>query len=551
MGRCWAIALAGPVAVFMLAGAGPGTPPTGHSGAARIRTSAPTTSGRVWVYFRDKGLANDAQRAAAIASLQAGYDPHATERRRLRRTRPGLFDESDLPVSATYRAAVESLGARVHVESPWLNAVSIAATPAQIARIAALPFVRSVEPVRAGRRLAPGAREGADSVVTAGHADDFYGLSHDQLNQINLIALHMQGYTGAGVRIGILDSGFRRTHPAFNDPTHPLQVIAEHDFVRNDGNTAPEAGDDPEQHWHGTAILGTIGAYQPDALVGGAYDAAFILCKTEDITSETPVEEDNYVGGLQFIEAHGGDVATASLVYSDWYTYSQLDGHTAVTTIAVNIATANGLYCCNAAGNSGHDSDPATGHLGGAPADALQVISVGAVHDDGTIADFSSDGPTADGRLKPELLARGVSTVSVNPDDDSSYITASGTSLSTPLAASAVACLAQARPWWTVDQMRQFLFSRASDEVASGMPDPLMIRGYGIINAAATLAADCYANCDASTEPPVLNVNDFLCFQNLFAAGDPRANCDLSTAPPVLNVNDFVCFQQRFVSGCP
>src|SRR5262249_43544285 len=160
---------------------------------------------------------------------------------------------------------------------------------------------------------------------------------------------------GAGVRIGILDTGFQRTHACFNNPSHPLQVIAEYDFVMGDPNTAPQAGDNPSQHAHGTMILGCLGAYAPGDLIGGAYDAAFILCKTEDINSETPGEEDNYVAGLQFIEAHGGDVATASLVYSDWYTYSQFNGSTAPATIAVNMATANGLFCCNAVGNSGHD----------------------------------------------------------------------------------------------------------------------------------------------------------------------------------------------------
>lgn len=116
---------------------------------------------------------------------------------------------------------------------------------------------------------------------------------------------------------------------------------------------------DSGQHWHGTAILGTIGAYKPDTLIGGAYDAAFYLAKTEDITREEPIEEDFYVAGLQWIEANGADLATSSLGYIDWYTQDDLDGETATTTIAVNIATANGLACCTAAGNGGHDNAPA------------------------------------------------------------------------------------------------------------------------------------------------------------------------------------------------
>src|SRR5207249_64722 len=123
-------------------------------------------------------------------------------------------------------------GGRVHVESAWLNAVSVEAGDAS-ARIAALPCVRKIEPVRGGRRLTPkGAEEAPMGSRPPPVADDFYGLSHDQLNQINLLALHAQGFDGSGVRIGILDTGFKRTHAAFNAAGHPLQVIAEHDFVR-------------------------------------------------------------------------------------------------------------------------------------------------------------------------------------------------------------------------------------------------------------------------------------------------------------------------------
>ena len=534
-----------PLTLFCCAGMAPKPTPLGPALDARFEASrgAPI---KVWVYFTDKNLRSPAERDAALAALAAGYDAHAIQRRAQRRTRPGLFDETDLPVAARYRDAVRAAGVKIHVESPWLNAVSAYATPEQARRLAALPFVRLVEPVRAGRI---GRDEQATS-VGAPNSDDFYGLSHDQLAQINLIALHSLGFTGAGIRVGILDTGFKRTHPAFHFPGHELQVIAEHDFVMNDGNTGPEPGDASGQYWHGSLILGCLGAYQPDSLVGGAFDASFILCKTEDIASETPVEEDNYVGGLQLIEANGGDVATASLVYFDWYTYAQLDGRTGVCTIAVNMATANGVYCCNAVGNNGHDADPAIGHIAGVPADAFQVLSIGAVDSNGDIAGFSSDGPTADGRLKPEILARGVGTASIDPDNDDAYGSASGTSLSTPLAACAVACLAQAHPNWTVDQMRQALMSTAGDYVANGRPDPLLIRGYGIINALAAHGY-CYANCDASTTAPALNVLDFSCFLNRFAAGDTYANCDGSTTPPVLNVLDFACFLNGFASGCP
>lgn len=469
------------------------------SSALAQRTPRPTTPAltraapRTWVYFADKGYATgSAAESAAIDQLARTCNPRTIQRRMARRTDPGLFDARDLPVALAYVAGVESTGARVHIQSRWLNAVSVTATAAQQARIAALPFVTRTTLVRGGRSVAA---EDVATVapLTAGLSRTFYGLANDQLEQISIPELHAQGFTAGGVIIGILDTGFYRAHAAFNNPDHPLQVVAEHDFINDDGDTGPEPGDDPNQHVHGTMILGTLAAYLPDTYVGAAYDASFVLCKTEDVTSETPIEEDNYVGGLEFIEANGGDMTTSSLGYIDWYTQADLDGQTAVTTIAVNTATANGLHCCTAAGNEGHDDDPETSHLI-APADALRVNTCGAVRLNGNIAGFSSDGPTADGRVKPELLACGVDTATVAADGSNDFWTASGTSLSTPLVAGVVACLTGARPGWTPDQMRTLLFQTASDFVANGEFDPLFVRGYGIVNGAAALALDCNHN---------------------------------------------------------
>jgi subtilisin family serine protease len=460
---CGAVALA----LLALCGSSLGQTGTTDTGATKL-----------WVYFMDKGVSPE-QLPAALAAVQAGYDAHAVERRRLRRTDPGLFDERDLPIAGAYRGAVEATGASVSVESRWLNAVSVKATAKQAAALGRLACVRSLEPVAFGRcddlcqELVP--------LATPPYTGrDFYGYASDQLTQINLIALHARGFHGAGVRVGILDTGFRQDHLALHSAEFPLTIIAQHDFINNDDNTDLEPGDDPAQIQHGTLILGTLAAYEPDVYVGSAYEASFILCKTEVVATETPIEEDYYVAGLEYIEAHGGDMATSSLGYIDWYTQSQLDGHTAVTTVAVNTATANGVHCCTAAGNNGNDTDPTTNHLL-APGDALQVITCGAADSTGAATWFSSDGPSADGRVKPEVLARGLDTATITYADNSSFGTASGTSLSTPLVAGAVACLISAHPDWTPDQMRRALFSTASD-AATG-PDPLFIRGYGIINA--------------------------------------------------------------------
>ncbi|MHC5108329.1 MAG: S8 family serine peptidase [Planctomycetota bacterium] len=456
---------------------------------------------KVWVFFTpgDKGHEGPSAREAALASLEQSYNAKAISRRAHRRTRPGLFDEADLPVPTAHVNQVHATGAAVKVTSRWLNAVSAVATREQINSIAVLPFVSKIQPVRSTGTIRPvnfdpahEAAQDSNGSPTAG-AGSFYGESQEQLAQINLTALHDLGFTGDGVVVGVLDTGFKRTHAAFNEPGHPVNVLAEYDFVNDDPDTSSELGDPETQHSHGTYILGVIGAYQPNVLVGGAYDASFVLCKTEDTTDEYQGEEDFYVAGLEFIESNGGDMATSSLGYIDWYTQESLNGMIAVTTQAVNIATGNGLYCVTAAGNGGHDADPATSALI-APADAPLVLTCGAVESTGEIAGFSSDGPTADDRVKPEVLARGVDTRTVASLDDLATTGVNGTSLSTPLVAAAVACLIEAHPEWTVEQMRTFLMSTASDYVNTGAYDPLYVYGYGVIDALAALDQDCDGN---------------------------------------------------------
>ena len=504
------------------------------------QAALPADTGPVWVYFADKGYPDADAERAAIEGLASTYNQRAVQRRMLRRTAPGLFDARDLPVDAGYRGAVEALGAEVRVESRWLNAVSIEADAAERDAIAALPFVAKVEPVMRGRRVEP--EEPGEPFGGVG-TRSFYGYADEQLAQIGLPELHAQGYTGQGVIIGILDTGFYRIHNAFNHPDNTLDVIAEWDFINDDGDTSIEQGDDGGQHSHGTMILGTIRGYEPDTYVGGAYHASVILCKTEDITGETQIEEDYYVAGLEFIEANGGDVATSSLSYIDWYTQGDLDGQTAVTTIGVNIATANGIHCCTAASNSGHDNDPTTSHLG-APADAFEVITCGAVTSEGSIVGFSSDGPTADGRVKPEVLARGADTFTVWPYDSTSYTTASGTSLSTPLVASAVACLVGARPWWTPAQMREHLFNTSSYYLDQGHPDPLFVEGYGIMHAANALADDCAADVNGDG---TVNTQDVLAFLNVWTAGEPQGDFN---ADGTINTQDVLAFLNAWVAGC-
>ena len=439
---------------------------------------------KAWIYFTDKGLADEPALERALERARNQLHPRTLQRRLQRRQAPGLVDLRDVPIPRRYVAAVLACGATLSVESPWLNAISVRADLSQLRAVSRLPFVERIEPVRRGILIDEGDLESeANGTSAPGGAPPFYGIMGPQLEELNLPRVHARGFTGSGVLIGVLDTGFHLGHEAYNEPGHSIQVAAEWDFLNGDGNTGIETGDPSAQHNHGTMVLGTIAAYLPDELVGGAYDASFILVKTEDTTSEYQQEEDFYVAGLQFIEANGGDVATSSLGYIDWYTQSDLDGLTATTTIAVNVATANGVHCVTAAGNNHHDSNPTTSALI-APADAFDVITCGAVHPDGQIVDFSSDGPTADGRVKPEVLARGIQVMTLCAHEDFNCTTdTGGTSVSTPLIASVVACLTQAHPDWPTSQMRVRLFRSASDWLANGTVDPLFVRGYGIPDA--------------------------------------------------------------------
>lgn len=473
---------------------------------SEITPGSATASDAYWVFFRDKAIESDAHYQQGIADVTAGYSPAAIRRREIRSTLSTPFGYTDLPVAGAYVAAVQQSGASLRVSSSWLNAISIQASAEQLTAISALPFVDHLQPV--ARFSAPSVInaipvEGAVEAPAAGAT--FYGSADAQLTQIRIPEVHnILGFTGAGVTIGVLDTGFKRTHQAFNEPLHVLDVVAEYDFINNDSNTADILAG---QHVHGTYILGVMGAYKPNVMVGGAYNASFLLAKTEVTSSELPIEEDHWVDGLQWLELNGADLVTSSLGYLTFdapfntfppsYSQSNLNGNTAVTTLAAKAATLAGLPIINAAGNFGNDFNAATSTLI-APADAELVITVGAVSSSGVLASFSSTGRSTLPWIKPEVLAQGVGTQTVNPDTNSLYTGVSGTSLSTPLVASTVALMLEANPNLTVAQIRQALFSTAS---RADNPDTLYYReGYGIIDAYdAVLAAQAFAVPEPST----------------------------------------------------
>ena len=296
---------------------------------------------------------------------------------------------------------------------------------------------------------------------------------------MNLAPLHEAGFTGKGVRIAVVDCGFQLSSEAFHSAGHPIRVFAQKDFVENDDDVRPRPGIDPGNYTHGTLVLGSIASYNPGVVVGSAYNADLILANAEDGDEEYYLEERWFVAALEWAEARGADIVTSSLVLYEGYTWAQTDGKTAIQTIGMNIAAENGIVCFAGAGNNGNDTDPAKGSMM-PPGDSALTIAVGAVGADGKIARFSSDGPSADGRVKPEVLSMGTRVGTVSIPDPKGYSFASGTSLATPVLAGAAACVLQAHPGWTMKEFKKALFESADYWRREGKTDPLFVHGYGV-----------------------------------------------------------------------
>jgi len=428
---------------------------------------------KIWVYFRDKGLAGS-DLTTALARTEAALNPRAA-RRRAKMVPEGasLVTAGDLPVNADYLSRAVGTGAELLRESRWLNAASFRAGRGAVGRLAALPEVARLELV--GRSVQAGVPTPVlepplplpTAKSPAGSLD--YGANLAPMQQANVIPLHDQGLSGAGVVVGLLDTGFRVTHEAL---TH-IPVLGAWDFVGDDGNVDTETGDLPGTRNHGTMVLSVMAGNTPGQLIGPAYGAAVVLARTEDIAQEVPAEEDDWVAGLEWLETMGADIVSSSLGYQDWYVFEDFDGNTAPTSIAADLAVGRGLVVLNSIGN-----DRLSSGLMIAPADGDSVIAVGGVDIANNLAAFSSPGPAADGRIKPDVSALAVSNPLVDPNDDLAYGSASGTSFSCPLTSGVVALMLERVPGLTPIQIREALRQTASQ---AGTPDNDY--GWGIIDA--------------------------------------------------------------------
>ncbi|MCP3866519.1 MAG: S8 family serine peptidase, partial [Gammaproteobacteria bacterium] len=433
--------------------------------------------------FHDKGMA-DSDLVAALAVEEALLSPKTLARRfRVIPAGQSVTDVRDLPLSAQYLAEVEATGAEPRRISRWFNAASFNATSEQIRRIANLPSVRKVDRIAQFRRTTVPVfpdRELESPESEKNQADDRwnfnYGASLGAAELINLPPIHDTGLTGDGVVVAVLDAGFTLSH----DCLQHVPILAQWDFVHNDDSVQWESGDDDSQYHHGSQVLSSIMGFSENNLISPAFGASAILAMTEDTGDETPIEEDNWIAAIEWVESLGADIVTSSLGYYYWYEYSDLDGNTALITRAADMAVGRGMSVFTSAGNERNNAE--WPHLT-APADGDSVVTVGAVDISGTVASFSSPGPTFDGRIKPDVCALGVGNRVAAPFDDHMFMAANGTSFATPQVAGVATLLLERIPTLTPMQLRDAL-----REGASQNREPDNDLGWGIIDAVAALS---------------------------------------------------------------
>ncbi len=389
-----------------------------------------------------------------------------------------FFGRPDVPLDDV-AGAVEDVGGSVRHRSRWLHAVSADVAGTALGTARTRPEFRHLQALARFR----GSPEPARPVVapvrapSAGAAlDSVFGPAAMPLRRLTLFPLTARGLRGAGVTIAILDTGFETGDPAFAD----ARVVAQRDFVFGDSIVANEPEDDPLASRHGTQVWSLLAAQLPGTIVGIAPEADYVLAKTEDIRSETRVEEDYWVAAIEWADSLGATVVTSSLGYLEFddgfaYAPDDLNGDVAVTTVAADAAVERGIVVVTAAGNGG----PGFRSLI-TPGDGDSVLTAGAEDSLGTLAAFSSRGPTADQRLKPDLTAPGVQVFVVTPFSQTGFGRVNGTSFATPLLAGAVVLLRETHsvydPIDVRDALRRYANRRQSPDSAAGWGRPDVAR---------------------------------------------------------------------------
>lgn len=395
-----------------------------------------------------------------------------------RRTKQGIaITIDDLPVNPNYVQQIQDVGAKVDYSLKWFNGVvATIATNSQLNAIKNFPFVSSTTQIfesgTKGEKLFIDVQNVTPNNKMANSASTMlnYGNSYTQIKMSNGQSLHNNGFLGDGIEIAVIDAGFLEvnTHPAFDSIRTRGRILGTKDFINPNSNIYQE-------HSHGMMVLSTMAGYIGGQLIGTAPHAKYWLIRTENADVEQIYEEYAWTAGVEFADSVGADIINTSLGYTTFdvasqnHSYSDLDGSKTVITKAANIAASKGMAIVVSAGNDG----TTVWHYISVPADSPNVLTVGAVDQNENKASFSSFGPTADGRIKPDVCAMGQGSIVAT--EDGLIGSANGTSFSSPIMAGMLACLWQAKPQLSARELISLV--KANSNLANSPNNSI---GYGV-----------------------------------------------------------------------
>ncbi|WP_352421965.1 S8 family serine peptidase [Proteiniphilum sp.] len=414
------------------------------------------------VYLKDKGnIPYSSDNPGAFLSSRA------IERKKKEKVE---IDESDFPISRDYHTLVEKAGGKVITHSKWFGTLVVEVSDSlRIGNIESLSFVDSVKYIWRGNKLPAGDKARprlvpVDCDEIAG-ADTEYGFTDAQFRMHNAVVMADAGFRGKNMLVGVIDAGFTNFDviPRFES----VRVGGYMDFVPSGSIFASSD--------HGTKVLSTMATDLPGVMIGSAPEATYWLLRSEDTTSEFPVEEDYWVRAVEFADSLGVDIINTSLGYNSFddkllnYTHAELDGNVSMMSQAADKAYEKGMLIVVSAGNEGNKLWQKITP----PADAKNVLAVGAVGTDSIIASFSSHGLTADYRIKPDLVSVGKETITIGRDGALGHT--NGTSLSSPFLTGLITSLWSVNPTLHRSELIDIV-KRSSDRYLS----PDSIYGYGI-----------------------------------------------------------------------